>query len=161
MNDDNDSENSTEQQYFDNISREMRCRILAELWGLDDETERELLRTTIYAEGTAHVEEFRIRPVTVSDEEVEMHVKMRIGGDRAIYYLTATVRYIDNDLADHHISIRRQGEEMVDEFEANLVTASPSDMFDATQAMHEAYLQSVELWYDFAVAADMASGSNE
>lgn len=161
MNDDNDSENSTEQQYFDVISREMQCRILLEPWDLDDETERELLLTTIYAEGTAHVREFRIRPATVSDEEVEMHVKMRIGGGGAIYYLTAKVRYTDDDWATHSISIRREGAEMIDEFETNVGTASPSDIFDATQAMHETYLQSVELWYDFAVAADMASGSNE
>lgn len=161
MNDDNDSKNSTEQQDYDEITRDERCEIPAEMWGLDDETEIPLPISTICAEGIAHVGEFRIRPVTVGDEEVEMHVNMRIGGGEAIYYLSASVRYTDDDSAGHHIRIHRRGGGLVDEFETNVVTASPSDIFDATQAIHEVYLQSVQDWYDFAVNADEAGGQND
>lgn len=108
---------------------------------------------TIYADESAYVENFRIRPITVGDDGVEMQVMMRIGGGEAVYYLRATARYADTDVG-HAIRIERTDGELVDEFETDVVTASPSDLYDAVQAVQETYVQAYEDWYSYAVAAD-------
>lgn len=162
MHDDSNTENSTDQT---DMSREERCRILEEVWGLGDEEwpgdrEQEQSMETIYAEDTAYVEEFKIRPVEVSDDRLEMKVVMRIGGGEAVYYLAADVQYGGDD-EGHHVTIRRRSADVVDEFETDVVTASPDCEKDAVQAIHETYLKAVNDWYEHARAADTVGENHD
>jgi hypothetical protein len=58
-----------------------------------DSNENENRVQTIYAEDTAYVEDFRIRPTKVEEDELKMKVGMWIGGGGAVYYLRADVQY--------------------------------------------------------------------
>ena len=115
---------------------------------------------TIYPEGTAHVEDFRIRPLAVGDGVLEMRVRMRIGGGEAVYYLDSTVTY-GGEEEGHRVTIRRRGAGVVDEFETDVVTASPADEMEAVQALHETHVQAADDWYQHARAAEQAGDASD
>jgi hypothetical protein len=115
---------------------------------------------TIYAEDTAHVEDFRIRPEEVSDDRLEMKVSMRIGGGEAVYYLHADVQYGGED-EGHEVVIRRRGADVVDAFETDIVTTEPGDEMEAVQAIHETYLAAKDDWYSHARSADEAGDEDD
>lgn len=119
----------------------------------DTATENRL--QTIYAEGEAHVEGFQIKPLVVADDELRMHAQMRIVGGEAIYYVAATVTFSEDD-AGHHVQVFDRREELVDEFTTEIVTVSPEDTVEATDALYETYHDAAEAWYTYARNADTA-----
>jgi hypothetical protein len=112
---------------------------------------------TIYAAGEAHVEEFRIKPLTFGEEEKTFHVLLRIAGGEAVYNLSASVTYSEED-PGHHIIISDHEDRVVYEIESDFVAADPHDSLDVTQALHEMYVQAAQEWYDYARDADTAGG---
>ena len=119
----------------------------------DTATENRL--QTIYADGEAHAEDFRIRPTTFNDAQKTFHVHMRVAGGEAVYYLLATVNYSEEN-PGHHIVIRDHEHDVVDEIESDFTAADPHDTLDVTQALHEMYVQAAQEWYDYGRNADGA-----
>ncbi|WP_435180463.1 hypothetical protein [Halorussus sp. AFM4] len=114
------------------------------------------IRSIYSLNGDAYVEDYRIRPKTVSDDRFEMSLLMRLGGPYATYYLRSRTVYSDDEDKGHRVEIRRRGGNTVDTFEVNWTTAEPDDIRDATQALHEIYIAPVNDWYSHALAADEA-----
>jgi len=102
----------------------------------------------------AYVEDYRIRPREIEPgERVVMSVLMRISGDRGTFYVDANVIFGDGDDAGHRIVVRERGSGHVEEIEGGWTTAEPVGMVEASQAVHECYVGSVDDWYEFAVNA--------
>ncbi|WP_227130930.1 hypothetical protein [Halorubellus salinus] len=117
----------------------------------------------IYKQTEAYVEDFCIRRLDAPDGERRMSVLMRFSGrddGTEKYYLKATATY--SDRGGHQVSIRRECEEdVVAELDMRIVTASPEDAFDCTQAVHETYLAAVDDWYAFAEEAKEAEKAGD
>lgn len=114
---------------------------------------------TIYGGDDAHVEEFKVRPLTIGEEELKLSALMRVGGAEGVFYVRATTVFAD-DGGSHHVTVHRLGGGLVEELEVDWTTASPEDTMDAVQAMHETYIESAQDWYDFAVDAERAGVSH-
>jgi hypothetical protein len=126
----------------------------------NDSTTNENRLQTSYADGEAHVEEFRIRPLTFDDEEKKFGVHMRIAGPEAVYYVSVTVTYSEKT-PGHHIVILDHEHSVVDEIESDWVAADPHDTLDVMQALHEMYVQAVKEWYDYSLSADEAGDNRD
>ncbi|MDS0473507.1 hypothetical protein [Natrinema sp. 1APR25-10V2] len=114
------------------------------------------LRTFDDFDGDAYVEDYRIRPQEVEDEQLEVSLLMRIGGPRGRFTLRARTTFIDSEDEDHWAVIRRPTGDVVDELEVDWMSASPSSIRDATQAFHEVYIGAANDWYSHSLAVEKA-----
>jgi len=114
------------------------------------------LRTFDDFDGDAYVEDYRIRPQEVEDEELEISLLMRIGGPRGRFTLRAGTTFVDGEDQGHWVEIRDPAGDLVDELEVDWMTASPNSVRDATQAFHEVYIGAANDWYNHALAVQEA-----
>ena len=119
-------------------------------------TNTDRLRTFDDFDGDAYVEDYRIRPREVEDEQLEVSLLMRIGGPRGRFTLRAGATFVDGEDEDHWLEIRDPAGDLVDELEVDWMSASPSNVRDATQAFHEAYIGAANDWYSHALAVQEA-----
>jgi len=114
------------------------------------------LRTFDDFDDDAYVEDYRIRPREVEDEQLEVSLLMRIGGPRGRFTLRAGTTFVDGEDEDHWVEIRDPAGDLVDEIEVDWMSASPSNVRDATQAFHETYIGAANDWYSHALAVQEA-----
>jgi len=114
------------------------------------------LRTFDDFDGDAYVEDYRIRPQEVEDEQLEVSLLMRIGGPRGRFTLRAGTTFVDGEDEDHWVEIRDPAGDLVDELEVDWTSASASNVPDATQAFHEVYIGAANDWYNHALAVQEA-----
>lgn len=110
---------------------------------------------TTVPDANGHVEDFRIHPGTEA-ADCRTRIRMRIAGEAAVYYVSATVSYETDGAATHDVEIYRRGGDLVDAFETATAATRPEGPHDATQAVHERYIGEATDWYRYALAADTA-----
>ncbi|QCW01896.1 hypothetical protein [Natrinema pallidum] len=113
-------------------------------------------RTFDSFEGDAYVEDYRIRPQEVGDDQLAVSLLMRIGGPHGRFTLRAEATFIDGEDERHRVEICRPAGDLVDELELDWTAAAPTNTRNATQVFHEVYVGAVNDWYNHALAAEEA-----